>query len=103
MNIKKSIEENKTEILNSLPNDLRDEFLKGIDKIEEPAPPLNLETVENLVAATLPKNLKSAAKNVGNELLNAPEAGVSKEDQKTIILNSLPEALKAGFLKDWKD
>ncbi len=101
MSIKKSLEENKAEILKNLPEEFHDDFLKEMADVKEIPEPLPLKTVEELVASALPEGLKKDAKDISNEITDKPNSAASKEEEKAEILKALPDDLKAGFEKKW--
>lgn len=71
MSVKKSLHENKDFILESLPTqELKDEFLKSLETVEDPAPP----KMEELVAeATAPDH-------VSEDMYEAVKADVERDD-----------------------
>lgn len=102
MNIKKSLEDNKAEILKNLPEEFHADFEKSLNNVEEPAPAQSITEVQKEVAASLPDDLKKDAEDISNEILTAPETGATKEEEKAAILASLPDDLKEEFEKNWK-
>lgn len=85
MAVKESLEENKQFILDSLPTqELKDEFLAELGKIEEPAPPSVEEQVAEAEAPSYVE--KGMYGDIKKELENhKPVAPMSKKEEKAAI------------------
>lgn len=96
MGIKSSLEENKDEILNSLPTqELKDEFLKSLDSVEETAAP----SVEDQVSeAQAPDHVsEDMYDGIKQELESyTPVAPPSEEEQQAMIDEAMKNPPSSG-------